>query len=275
MGSSRSTSAGSVLVGVFALIVIVVAVGMVFEECDTSLFRSPNSYVLDLGQDLGELAANRDDLGLSLVLVVDVSGSMDERPQSGGDKKYIQATRALRQVMRTLRRVVARQGQDMVIKLGLIRFSSEVETVMDLQEVTRSNIEQITNFIANPKNWAPGGATAIGDALAEGARMLARSGTIMRSLILITDGESNTGVEPEYVLNALYNNRNNLSTPDYTVYTQNYLVRVIGFDIDSEVFQSYASYGVRLASAADEKQLTEVLSGLIEADITQLEAPSF
>lgn len=275
MASSRTSNTGSVIAGTFILVAILTVVGMGLNECDTSDFSSSDSYVLDLGDDIGALAANRDDLGLSLVLVVDVSGSMDDPPQSGGAKKYHQATRALRQVMQTLRRFVGRQGQDMVIKLGLIRFSSEVETVMDLQEVNRSNIDQITVFINNPKNWAPGGATAIGDALVEGSRMLARSGTIMRSLILITDGESNTGVQPEYVLNALYNNRNNLSTPDYTVYTRNYLIRVIGFDIDSELFQAYEPYGVRLASAADEKQLTEVLGGLIEADITQLEAPSF
>lgn len=263
------------VVAFIGFVLFVVFAGVMIERCDAFFRESPETYVLDLGDDLGSLTANRDDLGLSLVLVVDVSGSMDDPPLSGGEKKYLQATRALGSVMSALRRLVAREDQAMVIKLGLIRFSSTVETVMPLQEITRSNIDQISSFMNNPKNWVPRGSTAIGDALVEGTRMLARSGTIMRSLVLITDGESNTGTDPEYVLDALYNNRNNLSTPEYTVFTRDYLVRVIGFDIDSEVFRAYESYGVRLASAADEKQLTEVLRGLIEADITKLEAPSF
>jgi len=109
--------------------------------------------------------------------------------------------------------------------------------------------------------------------LEEGVKMLSQSGTILRSLIIVTDGENTEGVEPPQVLSAIYANKNDKSTQDFPVSTNSTLISFIGFDVDSGYFDSFKSYGARVTSASNQAQLAASLSTLLEADITKLEAP--
>lgn len=253
---------GLVILGVFSLIVP--------QECGGT---GSSDYVLPLGEDFNPAQALKDDLGISVVVAVDVSGSMASAPESGGDPKYIQASRALGEVTDVLGRILKNSPKDQVLKVALLKFSSEVEEVMPLTEMKTKSMERLKSLVSSPKTWRPDGATAIGDAVAEGVRILASSGTILRSLIVVTDGENTEGTEPADVMSAVFKSRNDKSTPDFPVNTGSYLVSFIGFDIGSGYFEPFGQYGARVTSASDEAELAQRLSALLEADITKLEAP--
>ena len=102
--------------------------------------------------------------------------------------------------------------------------------------------------------------------------MLAQSGTIFKSLIVITDGENTEGVDPETVLKAIVENRNNKTTPDFPVETSMILTSFVGFDIDSKVFGNLHEIGARVMSAGNKEELDASLKNIFVADITRLEA---
>ncbi len=233
-----------------------------------------DSYSLSFGDSFVPQLASRDDLGISVVLAVDVSGSMSNPPASGGRPKYIQAAKALSQVVDVLERLVRDSPNGQILKVGVLKFNADVMPVMPLTELDASGLQRLRALVLDSTTFNPDGSTAIGDALAEGVEWLSQSGTILRSVIVVTDGENMTGAEPSWVLSAVYNNRNNANTPDYPVTTGSTLTTFIGFDVNTGQFQSLEKYGARITAAADQAQLASVLSNLLEADITKLEAPS-
>jgi hypothetical protein len=239
--------------------------------------RAKNSeagYVLGFGPDFKPLLASRDDLGISVVLAIDCSGSMSEAPKSGGEAKYLEASKALGQVVEVLGRLVKEAPKGQVLKVGVLRFSDQVAEVLPLRVMDEEGIAQLASLVGDPANLAPGGSTAIGAAIEKGAEWLSQSGTILRSLIVVTDGDNRAGVEPSWALSAVYGNRNSASTPDYPVLTSSILVSFIGFDIDSGIFKPLAKYGARILSATNQGELAASLAGILEADITKLEAPA-
>lgn len=239
------------------------------------IVRGDGRYVLRFGDDFNAALASRDDLGISVVIAVDVSGSMADPPKSGGGPKYIQAAAALAEVERVLERIVASSPPGQVIKVGLLKFNETVSPVLALTPLDAAGIRILKAATENQDNFSPGGKTAIGYAIELGAEWLAQSGTILRSLVIITDGENTEGVEPEKVLEALYSNRNSASKEGYVVSTSSTLLSFVGFDIASDYFRRFAFLGARVTSAADRKQLAGALTSILEADITKLEAPSF
>lgn len=90
-------------------------------------------------------------------------------------------------------------------KIGIISFAGAAGVVVPLSadhQAVLSGLDEIP---------PPNGATAIGDALALGARMLPRSGH--RAIVLITDGVNNSGTDPMEVAQRLGNQH----IPVYTV----------------------------------------------------------
>jgi len=236
--------------------------------------KGKEAYSLSFGEDFKASLASRDDLGISVVIAVDVSGSMADAPASGGGPKYIQAAAALAEVERVLERLVKTAPPDQVLKVGILKFNESVKSVLPLAPLDAAGIRALEAAAMESRNFSPGGKTAIGAAIERGAEWLAQSGTILRSLVIITDGENTEGVEPGVVLEALYANRNSASREDFPVSTSSTLLSFVGFDIASDYFQRFASLGARVTSAADREQLASVLSSILEADITRLEAPS-
>jgi hypothetical protein len=232
-------------------------------------------YSLKFSPDFQSALSFRDDLGLSVVVAVDVSGSMADRPSTGPQvAKYIQASGALTEVLKVLGGLVAPQkgGTSLLVKFSLISFADEVRVLLPPTVLTPASLGPLEAFAAVPENFKPGGSTAIGAAVEKGTEILAQSGTIMRSLIVITDGENTAGIVPESVLDAVYANRNSATTAEVPVTTSSTLVSFIGFDIDASRFAGLAEKGARVTGASDQAQLVAELRGLLEADITKLES---
>jgi|GEM_PF-1434981 hypothetical protein len=239
---------------------------------DSRPFSGPG-YVLDFADDFNPGLNALDDLGLSVLIAVDVSGSMLDPPASGGDPKYIQAERALLSIASFLEGLAARPSmRGMRLRVGLVRFHSEVQELFPLSDMDAQGFKRLKAAISAPGALSPGGKTAIGLALERGAEILASSGTIMKSLILLSDGENTSGEEPAQVLMAINQNRNDASTLDFPVLTRGTLVSVVGFDVDSGIYSPVAREGALVSAAADEEALVRALTEILVADISRLEA---
>jgi len=211
-----------------------------------------------------------DDFGISVSLIVDVSGSMNESPRSGGNKKSIQATDALLTIIEYIESISEKQ-KDLKINVSVLKFGSYVNEVYPLTTMTKEEFLKLKG-LCTYKMFAPSDGTAIGKALEKGSEVLAQSGTILNSMILISDGENSVGISPEPVLQGIYADNNNKSTPDFVVNTSTQLISFIGFDVGSNVFDGIKQYGARVSSAGNQIELEESLKALLEADITKLES---
>jgi Mg-chelatase subunit ChlD len=215
-----------------------------------------------------------DDLGLSIVIAVDCSKSMAEAPASGGEAKYLQTRATLLRVLdyaQSLQGAKAMSG--MKLKLGIIAFDSELREVFPLREMGAAAYREARASLANSeKSLEPGGKTAIGLALERGTELLAQSGTVLKTLVVITDGENTVGPDPLSALNAINEDRNSASRPGLPVRTAGTLVRCVGFDVQGGLFAAWEAEGARVYETKDRPELEKALRGLIAADISRLEA---
>ncbi len=239
------------------------------EEKEQPLFDKKDGYILNYSEDFDKARNAVDDFGVSFVIAVDVSGSMSSRSETNRDAKYIQAANSLKSIALFIKEL-KEDNPDILINVGVLSFSSTVQTVMPFTKMNDEGIDRFVD-ISVPRNFSPEGSTAIGKAIESASEILAQSGTILNSIIVITDGENNVKPEPELVIDALYKNRNNISTESFRVLTSTQLISLISFDIDGGLFSKYIQQGVKVLSANDQKELEDTLKDLLVADISKLE----
>ena len=232
-------------------------------------YAGTKGYILSFGNDFKTGMNSVDDFGISVVIAVDVSGSMGDSPRTGGEPKYKQATKALATVAAYLENMT-KQQKDLKIQVAILKFSNGVKTVLPITVLDENGLIKLKDAI-DPNNFAPDGGTTIGYAIESGSEILAQSGTILNSLIVITDGESNGGPDPEDVITAVYSDRNSATTMDVKVHTSSQLLSFIGFDVDSSQFYHFHNLGARVMNAGNQTELEDSLKNLLEADITKLE----
>lgn len=230
-------------------------------------------YTLKFGKDFNPGAAGIDDLGLSVLIAVDLSGSMRDRPSVGGDYKYKQASAALASVVSFLDGLVS--GPDlagMALKVGIIGFSTDARELFPLTVMDKAGFDRLRRVLSDPGLLEPSGNTAIGLALERGAAILAASGTILKTMIVISDGENTSGIRPDKALRAINENWNDASIEEAPVLTRGMLVSFIGFDVDGGIYDALVEQGARLETAADRSGLEKALRSIMVADISKLEA---
>ncbi len=230
-------------------------------------------YVLRFSDDFNPGANAIDDLGLSVVIAVDVSGSMAEAPASGGEPKHVQAARALSGILSFLERLRSSKAlSGMRFRVAVIAFHEEIRTVFPLADMDAAAFERARAAVSAKDALAPGGRTSIGGALEVAAELLAGSGTVMKSVIVVSDGANTSGKAPEEVLFAINENRVDRSTVDLPVITRGTLVSFVGFDVDAGLYSAVEAEGARIESAADRAGLERALESILVADISRLEA---
>ena len=226
-------------------------------------------FELTFGDDFNAGMNYVDDIGISIVIIVDASGSMSHVPNSGGRPKYIQAANALKTVALYLESLSKSQA-DMKMNVAVLSFSDQVRTILPLTALDPDGIAKL-KAVCVPESFTPTGGTAVGLALEKGAEILAQSGTIFNSMLLVSDGANTIDPAPETVIKAIYGDKNNKSTADYPVRTSTQLLSIIGFDVNSPIFDRLHELGARITSAGDQAELEKSLKSLLEADITKLE----
>jgi von Willebrand factor type A domain len=238
-----------------------------------SPFEGTPGYILQFNKDNFKTGMNAvDDFGISVAIAMDVSGSMADPPESqpGGTPKFVQATRALNTVANYLEGLAQKQ-KNMKIRVCLLKFSGGVDVILPLTTLNAEGIAKL-NAALNPENFRPDGSTAIGKAMETESEILAQSGTIFNSMIIVTDGENNRDPDPRDVMKALYGDRNNITTDDMKITTSSQLVSFVGFDVQSNQFDEFHNLGARITSADNQAEIESALKSFLEADITKLEA---
>lgn len=260
---------GRVAVIVVFIVIFLFIFNAVTKEDKAGIPDGPFS--LHFSDSFNTAVATQDDLGISIVLAIDVSGSMGDLPAAGGKAKFLMASDALTSIVEFLQKFHA-DNPDTLLKIGLLRFSDSPEVLFPLAQADDETLTRLLGLVSDADNFHPTGSTAIGSTLEKGTEILMQSGTLFKSLIVVTDGENTAGVEPDRVLEAMQANRTNKSGGDFAVSTNTVLPSFVAFDLDSGAFSGLKALGARVATAEDAASLQESLQTIFVADITKLEA---
>ena len=199
-------------------------------------------------------------LGASVAILIDNSGSMEER--AGGDqrRKYVVAREAIEAMLASTDSFVARQP-DFPINVGLYRFSSRVRPMAPVARYNRATLLAALDSMPEPD-----GGTAIGDAMEKAREDLYRAGTFRKYILVVTDGENTQGASPKRVAREIAR-RSEGAVRMYFV----------AFDVDADRFEFVrevrgevvgASNGDALRARLDEIYRGKILSEAVDAGET-------
>ena len=137
-------------------------------------------------------------LGAAVAILVDTSGSMKERAPGDSRPKHAVARDAIEAMLDATDAFIAKRP-DFPIKIGVYSFSSGVRTLRSIQPYDRAAVKGALASLP-----APGGGTAIGDAMREARPDLYRAGVFRKYLVVVTDGENTNGRSPERVAREIW-----------------------------------------------------------------------
>jgi Mg-chelatase subunit ChlD len=200
-------------------------------------------------------------LGAAVVLLIDTSGSMNDKVPGGSWPKWKVANDAIGRMLEATDAFRV-EHPDHRIRVGVMHFSGQVSKVLPVEDYSKERVSQALARI--PK---PAGDTAIGVALDAARKELYRSGCIRKYILVITDGENTRGIEPEPVAREIHKR----SEGAVAIY-------FVAFDTDPAKFAFLRQVGGDVVSAKSEAQLSsaleEIYEGRILAEaITDIETP--
>jgi Mg-chelatase subunit ChlD len=252
---------------IFALIALIV-IFKVMQDRDRSQTSAPTERVDRAAREIQSIAnklapstgdgATPDKDGLAAAIVIDVSGSMNDKVagQNGQrEEKIVIARRAALEIVDQFV-AYARDHQDEPVQLGVYEFSRrrgdpDCRAVIPMGTPDR---ERAANAIAGLR--ADGG-TPIGEAMITAKLALDATNLTRRHLLLVTDGENTDGVRPDNVAAAI-NKRPDAERP---------AIYFVAFDVDASRFNGVKENGGLLMSAANATELTNTLDALLSGKI--------
>jgi hypothetical protein len=194
---------------------------------------------------------------LGLAIVYDTSGSMREavRDRSGKSApKYQIANNALMMVVDRLA-AFHKTHADLPLRTSLVVFSNNGGR--DAVPFGEFDAERFRVWI---RGFAqPSGATPLGNAIREAAQPLLRADLQHKHILVITDGQNTSGPDPATVIPGL---RAELAKKGGRLG-----IHFVAFDVAAKVFEPVKKLDATVVSAADEKQLDEQLSMILERKI--------
>jgi Mg-chelatase subunit ChlD len=196
--------------------------------------------------------------GLAAAIVIDVSGSMDERVagQDGRKEKKIEIARRAALDLVEQFASYARDHPDEPVHMGLFEFSRrrgepDCRPVVPMgppdRDRARSAIERLE---------ADGG-TPIGQAMITAKLALDTTGLTRRHLLVVTDGDNTDGIEPDRVAAAI-GKRPDAERPS---------IYFVAFDIEASRFNGVRDAGGLVLSAANATELNTTLDSLLRGKI--------
>jgi Mg-chelatase subunit ChlD len=145
---------------------------------------------------------------------------------------------------------------DRKVRIALMHFAGNVFVGLPITDYDPEIVKQALARIP-----APEGRTAIGAGLAEARKELYRSGCLSKHILVITDGENTTGVEPEVMAREIHRRSDGWVK-----------LHFVAFDTDPKKFRFLEGIGGTLLSARGEAQLAAALSEIYEDKILAEEA---
>jgi len=189
-------------------------------------------------------------LGAAVAILIDTSGSMADPAPGDTRPKYDVALEALQATLDATDAFLERRP-DFPIKIGIQRFSSDVWPVLPMSAYDRARVQ--TALMAMP---GPGGGTAIGSALRTARPELYRAGTFRKYILVLTDGENTSGVDPERVAREIYRKSEGAVQ-----------IFFVAFDISPEKFGFLTEVGGEVLSAGNGAELRRALDGIYQGKI--------
>lgn len=218
----------------------------------------PNRTASRIDAALDQAAAPEAREGLAAVILVDVSGSMDERvaDEDGFRTRKIDvARRAAENLVRQFASYAGEHPDDPVL-LGIFEFSRR-EDHADARPVVPLAPPDLDEARISLARLDPDGGTPIGAAMITAKRELDATGLSRRHLLVITDGENTDGFRPHDVAAAI-NRRPEAERPS---------IYFVAFDIEARRFSRVRDAGALVLPAANARELNETLDMLITGKI--------
>ena len=195
-------------------------------------------------------AAVEEGLGAAVAIIVDTSGSMKEAAPGDGRPKFQIAQQAIEQMLDATDAFIAKRP-DFPIKIGLYSFSSDVRELRAIAPYDRASLRAALAAIP-----APGGGTAIGDAMRAARPALYRAGVFRKYLLVVTDGENTRGRDPERVARDIFDK----SEGAVQIY-------FVAFDTSAEKFRFLKDVGGDVVGAGTGPELRKALDGIYQGKI--------
>jgi hypothetical protein len=249
--AGRRRRAGIIVVGV-ALCVISAGCGA---GCDVALSRVDPEVSLDQQLAPRSNIPARD--GLAAAILIDVSGSMEQRVAGDGgrERKIDMARRVVHGLVAEFDRY-ASDHPDEPVRLGIYEFSRR-EDQPDLRPLLEMRALTGTTEIGDLARVVADGGTPIGSAMIAAKHQLDATGLSRRHLLVVTDGENTDGVGPDLVTTAI-GRRPEAERPS---------MYLVAFDIDASQFDRVRDAGALVLAAGNASELTETLDGLLRGKI--------
>jgi Mg-chelatase subunit ChlD len=196
--------------------------------------------------------------GIAAAIVIDVSGSMDEKVEGADgreERKIVIARRAARDLVEQFARYADDHKQDSVL-LGIYEFSErsgqqDCRPVIPMAPPDRSRADQALASLR-----AQGG-TPIGNAMIFAKRELNATGLTRKHLLVVSDGENTGGFDPDAVA-AGFNRRPEAERPS---------LYFVAFDIEASRFARIKDAGALVLGAANARELNSRLDALLRGNI--------
>lgn len=196
--------------------------------------------------------------GIAAAVVIDVSGSMNDRVRDAGGRrtrKIDVARRAARELIEQFA-VHAESHPGETVLLGIYEFSRR-DGVPDTRPVLPMGTPDRARADEALARLHPDGGTPIGAAMVAAKHALDATGLSRRHLLIVSDGENTDGFLPEEVAAGIAR-RPEEERPS---------IYFVAFDIDARRFNSLRDAGGLVLPAADARQLSETLETLISGKI--------
>jgi Mg-chelatase subunit ChlD len=193
--------------------------------------------------------------GVAVVILLDTSGSMGDPVPGATQTKDRVARKAIGSMLKATEEFT-QAHPDRKVRVSLMHFSGTVS--VDLP-TTDYSAEAVNRALARIP--APDGNTAIGEGLREARRELYRSGCLSKHILVITDGENTTGVDPEKMAREIHKRSD-----------ERVKLYFVAFDTDPKKFRFLEDIGGTVLSAKGEVQLEASLKEIYEDKILAEEA---
>jgi Mg-chelatase subunit ChlD len=194
-------------------------------------------------------------LGAAVAILVDTSGSMQERAPGDTRPKYQVARDALEAMLDATDGFLAKR-RDFPIKIGVYSFSSSVRRLLPIEPYDRPTLRRALSEVP-----LPGGGTAIGEAMATARPDLYRAGVFRKYLLVVTDGENTRGRAPDRIAREIFAK----SEGGVQVY-------FVAFDTNPGTFGFLKEVGGDVFGAGNGADLRKALDGVYQGKILA-EAP--
>jgi len=196
--------------------------------------------------------------GLAAAILIDVSGSMDDRV-TGEDgrraRKIDVARRAARDLVEQFAVYADHHGGEPV-NLGIFEFSRR-DNEPDCRPVIAMGPPDRRKADEALARLEPNGGTPIGTAMITAKQALDATGLSRRHLLVVSDGESTDGFKPEAVAAAI------ARRPD----TEKPSMYFVAFDIEARRFNGVRDAGGLVLPAANGRELNNTLDMLLQGKI--------